>query len=430
MSQVKMKNGSDLVYAIDFGTSNSLLAAASREKRFDAIALDPFSNDPTIFRTLLYFPSMAKCYYGSEAIQQFSQNPGQGRLIRSIKKHLPIRSFVGTWIEDRPANLEDLIGFFLGEMRRRANLFFDADVTTAVLGRPAKFAPDDQDDKFAEFRLEQAAKKAGFRDILFCPEPVAAAYEYGASLTESRTVVVADFGGGTSDFTVFRLGKAGKGIEVLAMTGIAMAGDVFDGDVMRNQLVDHFGAGIEYTIPFGSNVLRMPGHLMEKLCSPADIALLGKRDVKEFLSSLERWVLKPDDRTKLERLTLLIEERLGFPLFESIEKAKRGLSEVPDSNIVFDYPKVEISQPLSRGSFEAFIREHVNAILKTLDEALQMGGVSPQDVDLVCCTGGTARVLLLQEGLRQRFGHEKLKQHNHFHSVVQGLSHRAQEWIS
>lgn len=419
----------NLVYAIDFGTSNSLLAAASAGDRLAPAPLDPFSADPSIFRTLLYFPNMAKCYYGSEAIAQFNQNPGQGRLIRSIKKHLPIRSFIGTWIDDRPANLEDLIGFFLGEMRRRANDFFQTDVDRAVIGRPARFAPDDADDKFAEFRLEQGAKRAGFKEVIFCPEPVAAAYEYGASLTETRLVVVADFGGGTSDFTVFRFVKGGAGVEVLGMNGVSLAGDVFDGAVMRHQLVDHFGADIEYTIPFGSNVLRMPGHLMEKLCSPADISLLGKRDVREFLNNLQRWSLKASDKEKLERLFTLIEDQLGFPLFEAIERAKRGLSKDQESQVVFDYPKLAIDETVSRANFESFIGKNVEAILGTLDETLRGAGVRPEQIDLVCCTGGTAQVPLLKEGLAARFGGEKLKQYNHFHSVVQGLAHRAQQWM-
>src|SRR6185437_13458033 len=110
-----------VIYAIDFGTSNSLLAAADHERIYDPIPLDSFASDSSVLRSILYFPSMKQVFYGAEALKEFHDRPGEGRLIRSIKKYLPMRSFVGTWIEDRPVNLEDIIGYFLSEMRRRAN---------------------------------------------------------------------------------------------------------------------------------------------------------------------------------------------------------------------------------------------------------------------------------------------------------------------
>jgi len=135
------------LYAIDFGTTNSLLAAAGKSGVHPPIELDDAAPDPTIMRTVLYFPSAERCLYGARAIAEYSASGMQGRLIRSIKKHLPSRSFIGTYIEDRPMNLEDLIGAFLGELRARANRFFDADVRRPVLGRPARFAPAPEDDE-------------------------------------------------------------------------------------------------------------------------------------------------------------------------------------------------------------------------------------------------------------------------------------------
>src|SRR5215204_554002 len=100
-----MKSPSPLIYAIDFGTSNSLLAAAEATKVHAPIPLDKNAKDPSVLRSLLYFPDMSRCFYGTDAITEFRLHQGKGRLIRSIKKHLPIRSFIGTFIEDRPANL-------------------------------------------------------------------------------------------------------------------------------------------------------------------------------------------------------------------------------------------------------------------------------------------------------------------------------------
>ncbi len=417
------------VYAIDFGTSNSLVAAANRENIFPAIPLDPFHSDPTVFRSILFFPTMAKCYYGAEAVKEFYQHQGQGRLIRSIKKYLPSRTFVGTYVEDRPVNLEDIIGFFLGEARRRANEFYGVDIKRAVLGRPAKFAPDDADDRYAEFRLRQAAERGGFTEVIFCPEPVAAAYDYRERAVEAELVLVADFGGGTSDFTVIRL-RNGERVEVLGMSGVSMAGDALDGELMRHKLVNYFGADLNYKVPFGNNILRMPGHLMEKLCSPADIALLGKRDILEFLRLLQKWTIQGPDKVKLDRLFTLIEDQQGFPLFEHIEQAKRELSQVLETPIDFDYPRIELHARIGREEFETFIDAEVTAITNALDETLRLAGVRAEQIQRVCCTGGTARVPRIQAELARRFAPEKIQDHKYFHSVVEGLSHRAKEWLN
>jgi len=416
----------NLIYALDFGTSNSLLAAADEERTYDPIPLDSKAKDPSILRSLLYFPDMSRCYYGTGAIREFLEHQGEGRLIRSIKKHLPIRSFVGTWIGDRPANLEDLIGFFLGEMRKRANEHFGQDVDRVVMGRPARFAVDDLDDNFAQHRLEEAARRAGFKSIEFCPEPLAAAYEFRQSLDRAKLVLVADFGGGTSDYTVVRMDRGEElKAEVLAIGGVPVAGDALDGAVMRHRLAPYFGSDISYTIPFSSNVLRLPSHLMERICSAADISLLGKRDVKEFLRNVQQWAGEPESKRKLDRLFCLIEEQQGFPLFESIEGVKRELSEQNAAPLIFDHPVIAIREILARVDFEAFIQVQVDRIMKALDETLAQAGVTAPDIDVVCCTGGTAKVPALRNELIQRFGPAKLDSHNHFHSVVKGLSERA-----
>src|SRR5262245_10220865 len=243
-----------LAYAIDFGTTNSLLAAANRDAVHPPIALDPLARDATILRSVLYFPDAARCYYGAEALREYAALGPQGRLIRSIKKHLPSRSFVGTYVDERPMNLEDLIGALLSEMRARANRYFDADVTRVVLGRPARFARDDADDAFAQYRLERAARTAGFTAIDFLPEPIAAAREFRATLSGPKNVLVADFGGGTSDFTVLRMRRERYDrSDVLAIGGVSVAGDAFDAALMRHHVARHFGAEVTYRVPFGTN---------------------------------------------------------------------------------------------------------------------------------------------------------------------------------
>ncbi|NQW45000.1 MAG: Hsp70 family protein [Deltaproteobacteria bacterium] len=417
-----------LSYAIDFGTSNSLLAAASTEQIFNALPIDPGSYDPTVMRSLLYFPNQKKVLFGSNALKNYNDNPGEGRLIRSIKKHLPFRSFIGTWIEDRPMNLEDLIGLFLSELRKKGNQHFGEDIDRLVLGRPARFAEDDGDDRYAQSRLEIAARKAGFKEIEFVPEPIAAACEFRSTLQSEKIVLVADFGGGTSDFTVMKM-KPGPydPSDVLGIGGVARAGDALDGAVMRARVSRYFGSDIKFQIPMSSNWLTMPSHLVEKICSPADVSMLMKRDVMDFLKNIERWAKKAEDKEKMQRLFTLVEDQLGFPLFEKIEHAKRELSESGEGRILFDYPGINLNETVQRLEFEKYIQPSVDLILRALDETVKRSGLRCNEIDIVCCTGGTARVACLREAMELRFGKAKLQEHRVFHSVVQGLAHRAQE---
>jgi hypothetical chaperone protein len=419
-----------LVYAIDFGTSNSLLAAADDRTIHAPIPLEPEAPDPAILRSILFFPSRKQVYYGARAIREFVANDLEGRLVRSVKKFLPIRSFIGTFIEERPMNLEDLIGIFLKEMRTRANAHFGEDVDRVVLGRPARFSDEDDADQFAQYRLERAARFAGFKHIEFVPEPVAAAREFSRHLREEKLVLVADYGGGTSDYTVIRLGpRPFKPADVLSIGGVSLAGDALDGAIMRHKLARHFGADVRYVVPFGSNVLSMPPHLMEKICAPADISMLRKRDTLAFFENVRQWTLGPEDREKMDRLFSLIHNQLGFGIFEAIEGTKRALSEHDRTVFRFDYPDVEIEEKLSRKEFESCAEEPLRRIVDSLDETLKRAGVSASEIDAVCCTGGTAQVPAIRRELEARFGAPKIQAHRHFHSIVEGLAERARELV-
>lgn len=420
--------GKPLVYAIDFGTSNSLLAAADATRLYDPAPLDPDAADPSVLRSVLYFPNIKECHFGARAVAEYLQRDLSGRLLRSIKRFLPVKSFVGTFIEERPMNLEDIVGRFLREMKTRADAHYGANVTSVVLGRPARFSADDEEDVYAQYRLERAARLAGFEQIDFCPEPVAAARNFRTGLKSPKTVFVGDFGGGTSDFTVVRLGpEAYKASDVLAVGGVAVAGDALDGTVMRRRIVDHFGADVKYRVPFGSNVLTMPLHLIEKLCSPADLAVLRKQDSMQFFRNVQQWALEGTDRERMDNLLLLIEEQLGFGIFEEIERVKRALTDKTSSLFSFRYPGVSIDEKISRKQFDDYTSPVSEKIFHEVDETLARAGLKASEVDLLCLTGGTAKVPLIQAGLAARFGQIKVQQHENFHSVVKGLAERARE---
>ena len=421
---------SSLTYAIDFGTSNSLLAAADSERVYAPIPLDDLAKDPTIFRSLLYFPTRDECFFGVKAVDEFVAHDLTGRFVRSVKKFLPMKSFVGTVVDNRLMNLEDIIGTFLGEMRRRANAHFEQDVVRVVLGRPAKFSLIPEEDEYAQSRLERAAKKAGFQEISFFPEPVAAAYGYQTELDQPKIILVADFGGGTSDFTVMSLqaGEKEYSSEVLSIGGVSVAGDALDGCLMRHRISRFFGSDVQYKVPFGENILTMPTVLMEKLCSPADLAILRERDTRAFLEELKKWSTGEDDQVKLDRLFTLLDDQLGFSIFEAIERVKRALSTSDEGRFEFNYPTVELDDLIRRTEFEEYTKSKVDQVMSTLDATVKDTGLRFSEIDLVCCTGGTAQVPALSDALTSRFGAEKIIHHHHYHGVIEGLAKRALEW--
>jgi hypothetical chaperone protein len=413
-------------YAVDFGTSNSLLAAASRDRLFDPIPLDPLAKDPTVLRSILCFPNSGGVFAGGEALRQFIEHSGEARLLRSIKRHLGSRAFRGTVIGNRLVTAEALVGTLLRQIRQRADAHFGVEVKRVVLGRPVHF--DGDDDAFAETRLRAAAALAGFEEVHFLPEPVAAARAFGAAAQREEVALIGDFGGGTSDFTVLRVGpRPPSRADVLAVGGVAVAGDALDASIMRAQVGRHFGAEVEYRQPFGSNVLRMPQGIVQHLCSPAHLSILLRRDVASFLADVRRWALSHGDRRRMDQLTVLVEDTQGFQLFEAIEEAKRTLSSRLAAEVRFEYPGIEVREPVTRAGFEAASARPVDEILECLDATVRASGVTPAEIGGVCCTGGTARVPRLAAEIRRRLPAARLEQFKGFHSVVEGLAHEARE---
>jgi hypothetical chaperone protein len=419
------------MYAIDFGTSNSLLAAANREATCPPIPLDELAQDPSVFRSILFYSDDAAWSFGEGALKDYVAHGMRGRFIRSVKRFLPVASFSDTRIGTRKVLLEELVGMFLREMRKRANAHFDCDVRRVMLGRPARFSDDDQADALAEARLYRAAEFAGFEDIHFCPEPLAAAYDFGATKPGLSTFLVADFGGGTSDYTVARLDpNQASRLEVLAIGGVAQAGDAFDGALMRSGIAEHFGARVRYQVPFGSNWLEMPTPLMERLCSPADICLLARRDVLDFLRGVRAGSASDEDKRHVDQLLCLIEDSLGFQIFEAIEQQKRQLSSHESAEFHFEYPGIDIHESMTRGRFEAASSRVSDGILDRLDRVLARSGIAAGEIDRVCSTGGTAKVPVIRRGLEARFGAHKLLALSSFHAVIQGLAERARQKLN
>lgn len=186
----------------------------------------------------------------------------------------------------------------------------------------------------------------------------------------------------------------------------------------------------------GRNLLEMPKSLLDHICSPADIAQLRRSDYMDFFKNVQRWAPRPEDKTKLDRLFALVEDQLGFQLFEEIDRVKRAFTSEDETRFVFDYPDIDLDFSVLRVDFEAFIGSAAERILKTMDDTILASGLPAEKIDLVyctggyLCTGGTSKLRAIQRGLRQRFPEEKIIKSNYFHSVIEGLTSRAGELIS
>lgn len=419
-----------MIYAIDFGTCNSLLAAATSKNASQAIELDPSHYDPTIMRSTMFFSDHGRVTFGQAAIKTYISESGEGRFIRSVKKFLPSKNFTATRIGSKSYELEELIGRFLREMKQRADAQFQQNVESVVLGRPAKYSPNEAEDKLAQERMQKAAKMAGFKNIYFFPEPLAAAFDYRKNLKSEKLVLIVDLGAGTSDFTVIRLKSTGFSQEdVLSLGGVSIAGDALDGMIMSEKIGPHLGTEIRYRLPMGTNVLTMPADLKFRLMSPADITLMQKSDMMNFLEDVRKATSEKNDRQKIERLFTLVGDNLGFAIFEEIEKCKRSVCTQGEGEFHFSYADIDIAERLSDQNFKEITAKKISAIFKSMDDVILNAGIKATDIDLICCTGGTSKVPEVHSRLVERFGTDKIKTLGSFHSVIQGLSERARDLL-
>ena len=409
-------------YAIDFGTSNSLISFVMEDQNPILLELE---ENQTILRSVIFSSEQDLFYYGREAIEQFQVASGEGRLFRSLKKFLPEPSFKGTDVFGRHMKIEELVALFLSEIKKRADQQCGYDVTNVVLGRPALYSLDPIKDQLAEDRMKKAAKLAGFKRVEFCPEPVAAGLNSN-SANEEKCVLVCDFGGGTSDFTLLKIGASQfKKEDVLGLSGVFVAGDSIDGRIMRDFVSSHFGKDITYRIAGGSNLLNFPRNILTKLCNPAHINFLKERETWEFLKELELWAQSDEDKRIFEQLFCLVEENLGYSLYSKIEESKIHLGNNNESVLKFRQSQISIDMIIERFRFEAAIQREIEQIFSALENVFEQSNTSKCEVSFVYLTGGTSQMPLIKNKLEGIFGREKIVQAEAFQSVAQGLGQYA-----
>lgn len=415
-------------YAVDFGTSNSLLTHVSSTGVITPIPLN--NENEFVLRSIFYTPEPNRWYFGSEAIDHYVENEGSGRFFRSIKKFLPEPGYSGTVIHNKNATIIDLVAIFLGEMKKRADKFIGHQVDNIILGRPALYSMDKSCDELAEERMRKAALQAGFKEVLFCPEPIAAGLDYQTAHQEERIVLIADYGGGTSDFTLMKFDNKGYSKDnILGLSGVFMAGDALDGVMMKSFISPHFGANFEYKIPSGNNILKFPRNLLEKICSPAHITHLRERDTWEFLQHIQKFALSEEHQRQMNNLFTLVDSQLGFPVFNEIERVKVSLGKNDSETFKYEYLDLNIIQQIEAIDYFVSVWPVVEKLSDTLNEVFRQSGLTAKDVHQVCLTGGTSQFGPIQKELGRIFGKDKISGHNIYQSVVNGLAQYGKQLV-
>jgi hypothetical chaperone protein len=407
-------------FGLDFGTTNTSLTWAQEDGLPALVAIDPPAPDPRVLRTLLYFSLEQRGFVvGQRAIAEYLAEDMQGTLIQSIKTFLADESFEETWIHDRIWTLEDLIAVPFRHVRAAIRELVPDDVLL-VVGRPAVFVERPEKEALAQERLRRSAERAGFAQVTFQYEPIAAGLAYEASLVRPEVALIADLGGGTSDFTVMRLGTGRGGSrreDILATGGVQIGGDTFDARIMAKKLSPFFGAGTTYRTMEGRD-LPFPAHLLTRLGHWHQVPFLRTRKTRDLLARLRASSNQPETVAHFEALA---DGNAAFFLFEEIERAKSRLSREDEARIVFHLDAIDIDVAITRAEFEAMIAPDLAQVTACMEHVLGKAGVSAADVDAVFVTGGSAQVPAVRALFTGAFGAERLRAQDYLTTVACGL---------
>ncbi len=417
---------------IDFGTTNSSVGLL----RGDAVELVRFRDGSVSSRSMLYLQRQGKAaaakvsvWTGAEAIAQYLETDQfdeavQGRLVQSLKSYLAARDLTGTEIFGRQYRFEDLVSRMLKDLRRAASAQFGFEVTRAVVGRPVNFvgAESEAENDFAVKRLRGALTEAGFTDVEFALEPVAAAAAYARGVTRAETVLIGDFGGGTTDFAVLRVGPLdGQGVQtqsVLASTGVGLAGDAFDARIVRRLVSPALGSDsmareVDKVLP------ALPAWVYARLERWHTLSFLRTHAVRELLRTTE---LRALEREKIRALRAVVENDLGYRLHRAVQRLKVALSGAEEAVFRFDAEAFVLEETVRREEFEGWIEPELRRMEGAVDAVLLQAGVDAGAVDRVFLTGGTSLVPAVRRIFTARFGEERVTTGEAFTSVAYGLA--------
>lgn len=410
------------LYGIDFGTSNSALSIYDEQQQGIIATLSVPS--------LIYFPEKenpsAELTYviGEEAITEYLKDGMKGRFIKSVKQILSRTSFVETRIHNKRYNASDLVSLILKDLKNKADELIGYDCRKAVIGRPVFF--DDENaakDTLAQTRLAKAAEIAGFTELRFQFEPIGAAFAYEKTIDRPEKVLVADLGGGTTDFTCLILdpenaNKKDRKNDMIASGGIYIGGDSFDAAFMWEKGTPYFGKNTEYEGGSGK-VLTVPVSLFANICSWEQMNFFNNQRIRRDMETYYHYSKKDP---KFKNLLTLVDHNLGYSVFQSIEKTKLALSTQKSSLFEYHNMGIEIDETITIGQYESIIAKDIQKINNYLNGFLLTHNITAEDIDTLFITGGSSQVGAVQDFFKTRFPSVRINSGDNFTSVAKGLA--------
>ena len=318
---------------------------------------------------------------------------------------------------------EELGRLFLAKLASHTGGALTKPPQRVVVGRPVHYAGGRPDEALARQRYD--AMFAGFgAEIHYVYEPLGAAFSYAAQVEDAATILVADFGGGTSDFSVVRVAPPGapKRCTPLGHAGIGIAGDQFDSRIVDKLVLPILGFGGLYR-SFDKQ-LEIPRGYFADFNDWSRLALMRNRRTLEELHKLQKNALDPE---AIGRMIAIIDQEQGYRLYDAVGQLKRALSQVEEAAFHFDGEGVKIDATVTRTQFEGWIADDLARMAATVDRALAEAGVDEAGIDRVFLTGGTSLIPAVRALFTTRFGEERIASGGELTSIANGLALIGQE---
>ena len=413
---------------LDFGTTNSVVALADAAGRSELVAYD--DGRGAVFRSALCFwPDGAArggmaVEAGPWAIDEYREDPEGSRFLQSFKSVAASASFETASVFDRRYRFEELGRLFLDRLVAHGGAALRAPrPERIVVGRPVEYAGGHPDPALARTRYD--AMFAGFgAEIHYVYEPLGAAFSYAARLTQPATILVADFGGGTSDFSVVRVAEPGAARRCVPLghAGIGIAGDRFDYRIVDRLVLPMLGKGGQYRS--FDKLLEVPRGYYADFADWSRLALMRNRRTLEALTRLQKVAV---DGPAIGRMIAVIEHELGYALYDAVGACKRALSTADEAMFRFSGGGIAIETRVTRAAFEAWIADDLARMAATVETALAAAGVAADAIDRVFLTGGSSLIPAVRAIFAARFGADRIATGGELTSIAHGLALIGQE---
>lgn len=409
---------------LDFGTTNSVVALADGCGGSELVKFAGDDATGAVFRSALCFWEEERAWQGIAheagpwAIAEYLQSPLDSRFVQSFKSVAASASFERALIFNRPYRFEDMGRLFLQRLVAHAGGRLDTRPRRVIVGRPVEYAGARPDPELARRRYDAMLEAFG-TEIYYVHEPLGAAHSYAARLTEPATILVADFGGGTTDFSIVRVAEPGapRRCVPLASSGIGIAGDRFDYRIVDRLVLPLLGKGGRYRS--FDKLLEIPGGYFADFADWSRLALMRNRRTLDELRRLQRDAVDPEP---IGRMIALIEHEQGFPLYDAVGRLKRALSDAEEADFTFRSDGVEISASVRRADFERWIADDLHRIEAAMDAALVRAQAAPETIDRVFLTGGSSMIPAIRALFARRFGSERIATGGELTSIAHGLA--------